>query len=314
MDKILYWKFFCNNTFAKDVDLKFFSDGSFAITTVNRVVSLYSSNTEFVRSYEHAHAFDNGCICEHKNDTIIVYHCGTEHLIPCPNSVPFFTHYNAISIPAMGKVYFLPEQKHEELRVVDLEKGFEVCQTSADGKMVVIDPHRLDSLSLIDTKGKVIPLENWTFRIDLLPCGAYIVYLDRGPMRSRLYNKENELVLSSDKNFGINMCGDVICYEDALLANLDGHFIGEYKKQSAVYEGLSIFPYYVCDNKGNKRLWPGGKMMRFNINPYLDLVLCYWHAGHFYFVPQYYWYTSGPFGISNKPLQRYIQRIQELQF
>lgn len=283
-----YLRFFCDNTFAENDELLFFENGCFAITTKDKVVSLYTDEANLLTRYENAFALENGCICERYHENLIVNYSTSRYPIPCPSGTRMVPFRNAVSLTVNAitnerRLYFISPQ-YKDLRYIVLKDDYTAENTSPDGKAVLYSPSK--GKKLINKDGEEINVDEAFARIDFLPKGGYIVHYMHELSGSAMYNDENECVLVSGRNYGILPLGDHVVYENALIANAAGYFTAEYKQEIAIFNNMTIYPYTIYRfGQSNPFFWPGGKMMCLHSN--FGSALCYWHAGHFYFGPQY---------------------------
>ncbi len=295
MDKYYhYWRFFCDNTFAREDKLQFFDDGSFAITTRNRKVSLYSNKAELLGCYENAFALDNGCVCERYGENIIIHNSmGEQYYISCPAHVRMIKPLtNALTfilkledeIQATSELYFITPQR-KDMRHISFKEDIIVENVSPFGLIVY---KTVSGRKLLDANQKEIPLSEFQ-RIEFLPDGAYIVYFLDMDAGCALYNARNERLLASSQNFGIQPLGDKVLYERALIVCPEtGRFLKEYANEKVVYDDMLFYEYRIEENgfgKNPSYLWPGSQMHR-SLTSALGSLLYYWHDGHFYVAPQ----------------------------
>ncbi len=318
-----YWRFFCDNTFAQEDKLQFFDDGSFAITTKGKKVSLYSNKAELIGCYENAFALDNGCICERHGDNIIIHSSvGEQYYIPCPavshvkqlpNSVAFKLKLED-EIQVTSELYFVTPNK-KDMRHHSFTEGF-VENVSPLG-MVVLQTS--EGNKLLDTNLTEIPLAPF-HRITFLPQGGYIVYFKDVASGCALYNARNERLLASSQDFGIQPLGDKVLYEQALIISpKSGSILKEYAGEKVIYKYMFVYTYRI-ERRGlsddyPRHLWLGGELLS-NQNQTLGWLLYYWNDGHFYVAPQVV-FTDSKFQTlctrdNSFAWQHYLMRIRAI--
>lgn len=311
-----YWRFFCDNTFAENTKLYFYEDGSFALMTVDGLVALYSNKAELVRHFHNAFILANGCICERRDvDLLVYYKNDLRYSIKCLSNTKLLLHENAVEmINDERYLYFITPQADNQRSIALSDNEVEVENVSFDNKVLLRNvSHRKE---LVDANGNTLLMGENINRIDFLKNGSYIAHLSGEEVYgSFLYNCDNELVLQSEESYGILPLGDHVCYQNALIADTNGYFVSEYNHEIAVYGLMHIFAYKIKHfGREDFDFWPGGKMMCFR-NVSLGKVLCYWHAGHFYFAPQHLPGSCKQEMLSgnhDKPFQHYLKRILEI--
>lgn len=287
-----YWKFFGTNNFAKNSNVRFFIDGSFAIQCGNKV-AVYNSQCEQLKSFDNARIFDTGCVgAIESNGNINIYSVVTDTMVDTINcnAHDFLrcTEHAFISRDVDSGLLTFYRPAHNKYEYEKMNLPYERLidfKTSYNGMLFLNAEHEIKdkkSKRLFDKFGNPLRLET-SAMVEFLDCGSYIIYDSSG---ASLYNDSCKKLLHSDMDFGIrNFGGYFVCYEDKLIANAKyGRIIKNVSQNELMLTpyNMSIYPYMMVGRDGIGYWLESQKMAIYPIGD--NYLIGYWHDGKFYFI------------------------------